>query len=91
MQKLLGMGITGRMWSWIRNFLTERSAAINMSGVKAQDFKTEVGLPHGSVISPLLFNLFMVDCYEELQCKKVKFADDGTIWIMVFLCVTCKF
>ena len=30
MQKLWGMGITGRMWSWIRNFLTERSAAINM-------------------------------------------------------------
>ena len=52
-----------------------------MSGVKAQEFKTDVGLPQGSVISPLLFDLYKADCFEDLQCEKVKFADDGTIWI----------
>ena len=81
MHKLWSMGITGRMWTWIRSFLTGRSAVINMSGIKAQEFGTEVGLPQGSVISPLLFNLYIADCYEDLQCERVKFADDGTIWI----------
>lgn len=81
MHKLWDMGITGRMWSWIRNFLTGRSASINMSGVKATVFNIEVGLPQGSVISPLLFSLYIADCYEEVRCEKVKFADDGTIWI----------
>ena len=52
MQKLWKMGITGRMWAWIKNFLSDRSATINMNGMKAPEFKTEFGLPQGSVISP---------------------------------------
>ena len=35
MRKLWDMGITGRMWSWIRDFLTERTGTINMSSVRA--------------------------------------------------------
>ena len=35
---------------------------INMSGVKAQEFGTEVGLPQGLVVSPQLFNLYVADC-----------------------------
>ncbi|MEW8548387.1 MAG: reverse transcriptase domain-containing protein [Candidatus Thiodiazotropha sp.] len=81
MHKLWKMGITGKIWSWISNFLLDRTAAINMSGVRAQEFGTKVGLPQGSVISPLLFNLFIADCFKEVLCEKVKFADDGTIWI----------
>ena len=81
MRKLWDMGVTGQMWSWIRNFLKDRTGTINMSGVRAPEFKTEVGLPQGSVISPLLFNLYIADWYEELECKRVKFADDGTKWI----------
>ena len=77
MRKLWDMGVTGRMWSWIRNFLKDRTGTINMSGVRAPEFKTEVGLPQGSG----LFNLYIADWYEELECERVKFADDGTIWI----------
>ena len=78
--KLKEMGIRGRVWGWIRNFLTDRRAVINMGGERAQEFETNIGLPQGSVISPLLFVLFVADCYKEVACQKVKFADDGTIW-----------
>ena len=81
MVKLKEKGITGRIWYWIRDFLTDRSAAITMSGVKGQSFDTAIGLPQGSVISPLLFSLFIADWYENVKSEKVKFADDGTIWI----------
>lgn len=40
----------------------------------------KIGLPQGSVISPLLFTLFIADCCEKVKCEKIKFADDGTIW-----------
>ncbi|KAH3790117.1 hypothetical protein DPMN_168312 [Dreissena polymorpha] len=39
-----------------------------------------MGLLQGSVLSPLLFNIFLADFFEKLSNKKVKFADDGTIW-----------
>ena len=45
-----------------------------MSGVRAPEFKTDVGLPKGSVISSLLFNLYIADRYEDSQCDKVKFV-----------------
>ena len=37
-------------------------------------------MPQGSVISPILFNIFLQDIYKNISCQKVKFADDGTIW-----------
>ena len=32
MRKLWDMGVTGRMLSWISNFLKDRTGTINMSG-----------------------------------------------------------
>ena len=78
--KLKEMGIRGRVWAWIRDFLTDRRVVINMAGERAQEFDTNTGLPQGSIISLLLFVLFVADCYKEVSCEKVKFADDGTIW-----------
>ena len=40
-------------------------------------FKTDKGLPHGSVLSPILFCLFLIDIFTGV---KIKFADDWTIW-----------
>ena len=81
MVKLKEMGITGRIWQWIKDFLTDRSARINMSGVKGVDFSTAIGIPQGSVISPLLFSLFIADWYKNVKSESVKFADDGTVWM----------
>ena len=81
MVKLKEMGITGRIWQWIKDFLTDRSARINMSGVKGVDYSTAIGLPQGSVISPLLFSLFIADWYKNVKSESVKFADDGTVWM----------
>ena len=81
MYKLHKLGIRGRMWKWIKSFLNDRKAFINMKGDKGREFKTTFGLPQGCVISALLFILFIVDCFENVKSKKVKFADDGTIWI----------
>ena len=77
--KLHTLGIRGRIWTWIKSFLNDRIAVINISGEKGQKFKTTFGLPQGCVISALLFILFIVDCYENDMSKKVKFADE-TIW-----------
>ena len=52
-----------------------------MSGVKGPGFSTATGLPQGSVISPLLFSLFIADWYENIRSEKIKFPDEGTIWI----------
>ena len=76
--KLKEMGITGKIWTWIKDFLTGRTATINMNGFKGKKFSSYLGLPQGSVIAALLFILFIADWYLKVKSEKVKFADDGT-------------
>ena len=78
--KMHNLGIRGNVWKWISNFLSSRRAKCFLKGTYGPEFETFVGLPQGSVISPILFNIFLQDIYKNISCQKVKFADDGTIW-----------
>ena len=78
--KMHNLGIRGNVLGWISNFLSDRTARCFWKGTHGEEFATHVGLPQGSVISPILFNIFLQDIYMDISCQKVKFADDGTIW-----------
>ena len=43
----------GTVWSLIRNFLKERKFLIRIDGVKSTEFTSTIGLPQGSVLSPI--------------------------------------
>ncbi|PKU46117.1 rna-directed dna polymerase from mobile element jockey-like [Limosa lapponica baueri] len=34
------------------------------------------GIPHDSILSPMLFNIFISDLDDDIQCTLTKFADD---------------
>ena len=57
-------------------FLVGQKGQMLSEGHPGEEFATHVGLPQGSVISPILFNIFLQD----ISCQKVKSADDGTVW-----------
>jgi hypothetical protein len=78
--KLQRLGIRGKMWQWLSNFLTGRSARCVVACEMGDTFQTSVGLPQGSVLSPLLFNLYLTDIFQNIKSNSIKFADDGTIW-----------
>ena len=79
--KLHDKGVTGTVWNWIADFLQNRSATCILKNKPGDSFRTDLGLPQGSVLSPLLFSIFLSDMCNDVACAKVKFADDGTIWI----------
>ena len=54
LRKASNRGISGRMWLYIKNFVTERKYYIRVNSYKSELYQSAVGIPQGSVISPVL-------------------------------------
>jgi hypothetical protein len=58
MERLRCIGVGGKMYSWVRSFLCDRRAGIILEGVSSGWREYKSGVPPGSPLSPLLFNIF---------------------------------
>ena len=62
--KLAKINIKGNILKVIHDFLTKRSIILNINGEKGDPKESlEYGLPQGSVLSPLLFKIFLMDIF----------------------------
>ena len=53
LRKASNTGISGRMWLYIKNFVTDRKYDIRVNNYKSELYQSAVGIPQGSVISPV--------------------------------------
>ena len=78
--KLKGLGLRGRILVWVVAFLTKRFGAVCIDGVFARRKEFKCGLPQGSCLSPVLFNVYLSDMFpfDFVSAKRSTglFADD---------------
>ncbi|CAM5150477.1 unnamed protein product [Natator depressus] len=74
--KLEKMGINMKIERWIRNWLKGRLQRVLLKGELSGWREVTSGVPQGSVLGPVLFNLFLTDLGTKSGSVLIKFADD---------------
>ena len=52
-------GVTGTALSWLRSFVSDRSQYVAVGSMKSETCALSSGVPHGSVLGPLLFAMYV--------------------------------
>ena len=83
LQKLQKIGISGKMYDYIKTFLSGRSMQVRWIGAMSVVKTVSMAVPQGSVIPPLLFNIMVHDVVTAVTGKVVItiYADDLAIWL----------
>ena len=86
LQKLKNIGITGKVYEWISNFLQDREQVVAVGGVYSFLAYVLSGVPQGTVLGPLLFLIFVNDIYCAEHSTVRCFADDTRISKAISTC-----
>ena len=76
LNKLKFYGIRGRLHHWILAWLTRREQRV----VVDECYFSQVGLPQGTVLGPLMFLVYINDINENIRSSVWLFADDCVIY-----------
>ena len=81
LMKMTDIGIHGKMYKWIKFFLSNRTIQTKLNDALSSKEVLEEGLPQGSCLSCTLFLVYIKDLEEVLDIVIALYADDLVLWV----------
>ena len=79
-RKLEAFGICGNLLSLLQDYLQERSFVVALNGQESSSFPISAGVPQGSVLGPIFWNIYMNDLLDATP-ESIAYADDCTLHV----------
>ena len=84
MNKLYKIGVRGRAYNWVKSHLSSRTQALEIGEAISKTVHLHCGVPQGSVLGPLLFNIYCLDLADVFRDHSVHYhmyADDTQLYV----------
>lgn len=80
--RLSNLGIRGPSLNFIKSYLSNRRQFVRIEGCNSSNSEIGLGVPQGSVLGPLLFNLYANEISSLPLCFKIiQYADDTVFFL----------
>lgn len=84
LRKLQKLGIHGNLLRWVQSYISNRTQAVTISGLRSNFICIPSGVPQGSLLGPLLYIAFIYDIGVCLQhAKHLLYADDKKVYVKI--------
>ena len=74
------MGFSRDFLSWSLSYLSNRKQYVQIDAQQSKPMTTYFGVPQGSILGPLFFNLYVNGLQDSLASRSIQYADDTTIY-----------
>ena len=82
LNKLAHYGIRGLENDWVKSYLTNRQQFVSINGHNSTKVMMKHGMPHGSVLGPFLFLIYINHLHKAIKyCTVRHFAHDTNLVI----------
>ena len=80
LSKLNFYGVHGINLAWFKSYLENRQNYVEIYGYKSEITTSSLGVPQGSILGPLLFNIYINDIlFSSEFFNFINYADDATL------------
>ena len=80
LQKLYKMNFSVEALKLIQSYISERREYAQIDDKTSSTQLNNFGVPQGSILGLVLFNLYIVDIVDNISCNSLQYADDTTLY-----------